>query len=693
MEKLKRTHYCGVLRESNLGERVVLMGWVQRRRDLGGVIFIDLRDRHGVCQVIFDASNLSAEDFARAEHLRSEYVIAAVGVVEKRSEDTINPNLETGTIDVRATALHIYSESKTPPFPIDEASSVREEIKLKHRYLDIRRPELLNNLIVRQRVLQYLRSQLIEGGFLEVETPILTKSTPEGARDYLVPSRLKKGNFYALPQSPQIYKQLLMVGGIDRYFQVAKCFRDEDLRADRQPEFTQFDMELSFVDEEDVLALLETLMSGLFESVLGVEIPKPFKRITYQEAMDSYGSDKPDLRFGMPMIDLTEMMRGCGFSVFNKAVAEGGVVKAICIPGGDALTRTQIEYLTKRAVEHGGSGMAWIAFDLDGTPKSILTKYFSMAEIEKIMLATDANPGDLIVFCAEPMDRARFVFGNLRLDIGDMLGLRKKDDYAFLIVTEFPLLEYSPEEKRFMAMHHPFTMPKEEDIHLFETDPGSMRAKAYDVVLNGIELGSGSIRIHDRDIQSKMFKALGFSAEEIEKRFGFMLGAFEYGVPPHGGFAFGIDRLLMLMIGADSIREVIAFPKMRDGSCAMMDTPSTVDYEQLEVLGISFEGHSETASVGKKAALDRIDHVAELARIALKPDERQDFARDLSDIIAFADQIAALDLEAVEPLNHVTDDENVFRADVVAEAYESEALLKNAPARVDDYFFVPKTVE
>jgi aspartyl-tRNA synthetase len=693
MLTLKRTTYGGRLREEHIGDTVVLNGWVQKRRDLGGVIFIDLRDRTGIVQVVFDIAHLSQADFEVAEHLRNESVIAVRGKVERRDADTINPNLETGTIDVRANALNLLSESKNPPFIIEEAQSVREELRLKYRYLDLRRPELRKNLEMRQSVMEVVRRFMKAAEFLEIETPILTKSTPEGARDYLVPSRMEKGKFYALPQSPQIYKQLLMVGGIDRYYQIAKCFRDEDLRADRQPEFTQVDLEMSFVDEEDVIQLLETLFVKIFKETLGVALPTPFRRMTYHEAMECYGFDKPDLRFDMPMVDLTDLMSVCSFDVFRNIVDRGGIVKGLTVPGGDSLTRTQIEELTRKAIAYGGKGMAWIAIGPDGMLKSVLTKYFSEEDMSQIIARLGAKPGDLMIFSADKADKAKTILGSLRLDLGDMLGLRRKEDYAFVVVTDFPQFEWSEEEERYVAMHHPFTMPQEEDIPLLESDPAAVRAKSYDFVLNGIELGSGSIRIHREDVQAMMFKRLGLSDEEARDRFGFMLNAFEYGVPPHGGFAFGLDRLLMMMLGTPSIRDVIAFPKMRDASCAMIQTPSTVQESQLHELSIYLEGQQMPEVQKETISQETIEYVAALSRLELQESEKAELTQNLMDIIAFADQLSKLDTSDVPPLDHILPVQNVFRKDEVQTSYTPEDLLKSAPKAINNCFFVPKTVE
>lgn len=692
---LKRSHYCGEIRESHIDSEAVLMGWAQRRRDLGGVIFIDLRDNSGIAQVVIDARDVDEKDFIKAEKIRSEYVIAVSGIIERRDEETVNPLIETGTVELRAKSIKILSEAKTPPFAIEEKSTVREELRLKHRYLDLRRPDLFQNLLLRQQVTQAVRQFLVTQRFLEVETPVLTKSTPEGARDYLVPSRVSKGSFYALPQSPQIYKQLLMVAGIDRYFQVARCFRDEDLRADRQPEFTQVDMEMSFVDEADVTGLLEKLFADMFKTVLGREIPLPFARMTWQDAMDKYGVDKPDLRFGMEIVDLTEIASTCSFEVFRKVTESGGVVRAINAKGCGDLTRTEIEELTKKAVSYGGKGMAWIAIREDGELYSVLTKFFKEEELKAMIAKLGGEPGDFIIFCADKLEAVRSILGSLRLDLGDLRGLRKKEDMAFLIVTEFPLLEWNAEDGRYVAMHHPFTMPVEEDLHLMDSDPLKVRAKAYDVVLNGTELGSGSIRIHLRELQKKMFKLLGFSETEAHDRFGFMLDAFQYGTPPHGGFAFGMDRLIMLMVGAESIRDVIAFPKMRDGSCAMSQSPSKVSMSQLRELdlisGLNDYVHVEPEK--PQVSSEDVDYVSGLARLALGEDEKEELTRNLRDIIAFADKLSELDVAGLDPIAHVMPIENVFREDRCIPSQDRTVLLQNAPAQRDGCFFVPKVVE
>ena len=562
------------------------MGWVQKSRNKGGIIFTDLRDRTGIIQIIFEESDCGAESFAKAERLRSEFTIAVTGVVEKRS-GAANENLKTGSIEVRAKSLRILSESEVPPFPIEENSKTREEVRLKYRYLDLRRPDLQRNILVRSRVATMVRQFLADEGFLEIETPTLIKSTPEGARDYLVPSRVHPGNFYALPQSPQLLKQLLMCSGFDRYFQLARCYRDEDLRADRQPEFTQIDMELSFVDVEDVLDVNERLLKKIFKEICGFDVQLPIQRMTWREAMDRFGSDKPDLRFGMELKNVSDVVRDCEFVVFKSALENGGSVRGINADGQAGMPRKKIDALVEYAKGFGAKGLAYLAIHEDGSYKCSFGKFMKEEELDALVKAMDGKPGDLLFFAADK-DKVVFdVLGNLRLELARQLDLLKKDDFKFLWVTEFPLLEYSEEEDRYVAMHHPFTMPMEEDIPLLDSDPGAVRAKAYDIVLNGTELGGGSVRIHQGDIQEKMFEVLGFTPERANEQFGFLLDAFKYGVPPHAGLAYGLDRVIMLMVGADSIRDVIAFPKVKDASCLMMEAPSEVDVKQLEELHIA----------------------------------------------------------------------------------------------------------
>ena len=586
MAGLKRSCRCTEVTEANVGQELTLMGWVQKSRNKGGIIFTDLRDRTGIIQIIFEESDCGAESFAKAERLRSEFTIAVTGVVEKRS-GAANENLKTGSIEVRARSLRILSESEVPPFPIEENSKTREEVRLKYRYLDLRRPDLQRNILVRSRVATMVRQFLADEGFLEIETPTLIKSTPEGARDYLVPSRVHPGNFYALPQSPQLLKQLLMCSGFDRYFQLARCYRDEDLRADRQPEFTQIDMELSFVDVEDVLDVNERLLKKIFKEICGFDVQLPIQRMTWREAMDRFGSDKPDLRFGMELKNVSDVVKDCEFVVFKSALENGGSVRGINADGQAGMPRKKIDALVEYAKGFGAKGLAYLAIHEDGSYKCSFGKFMKEEELDALVKAMDGKPGDLLFFAADK-DKVVFdVLGNLRLELARQLDLLKKDDFKFLWVTEFPLLEYSEEEDRYVAMHHPFTMPMEEDIPLLDSDPGAVRAKAYDIVLNGTELGGGSVRIHQGDIQEKMFEVLGFTPERANEQFGFLLDAFKYGVPPHAGLAYGLDRVIMLMVGADSIRDVIAFPKVKDASCLMMEAPSEVDVKQLEELHIA----------------------------------------------------------------------------------------------------------
>ena len=585
MKGLHRSHRCAEVVNAAIGSEVTVMGWVQKRRNLGGMIFIDLRDRSGLLQIVFDENDIGTEGYEKAGKLRSEFVIAVTGTVEKRG-GAVNENLATGEIEVRAKSLRVLSEAEVPPFPVEENSKTKEDVRLKYRYLDLRRPDLQRNLILKSRVMQLTRSFFTNEGFLEIETPMLGKSTPEGARDYLVPSRVHPGCFYGLPQSPQLYKQLLMCSGYDRYIQIARCFRDEDLRADRQPEFTQIDMELSFVDVDDVLDVNERLLKKLFKEVCNYDLQLPIQRMTWREAMDRFGSDKPDLRFGMELKNVSEVVKDCEFVVFKSALENGGSVRGINAEGQGHMPRKKIDALVEYAKGFGAKGLAYIAINEDGTYKSSFAKFMKDEEMAALVAAMDGKPGDLLLFAA---DRDKVVFdvlGNLRLELARQLDLLKKDDFKFLWVTEFPLLEYSEEEGRFVAMHHPFTMPMDEDLQYIDSDPGRVRAKAYDIVLNGVEMGGGSVRIHQADIQSKMFEVLGFTPERANDQFGFLLKAFKYGVPPHAGLAYGFDRMIMLMVGADSIRDVIAFPKVKDASCLMTKAPTPVDPKQLEDLGI-----------------------------------------------------------------------------------------------------------
>ena len=594
MMGLKRSHRCTEVTTADIGREVTVMGWVQKSRNKGGIIFVDLRDRSGILQIIFEESDCGAEDFAKAEKLRSEFVVAVTGRVEARS-GAVNENLATGAIEVRAHSMRVLAESETPPFPIEENLRTKEELRLKYRFLDLRRPDLQRKLITRSRVATLTRAFLAEEGFLEIETPTLIKSTPEGARDYLVPSRVHPGSFYALPQSPQLFKQLLMCSGYDRYFQLARCYRDEDLRADRQPEFTQIDMELSFGDVDDVLDVNERLLQKLFKEICNFDVQLPIQRMTWREAMDRYGSDKPDLRFGMELKDVSQVVKDCGFVVFKGALENGGSVRGINAEGQGHMPRKKIDALVEYAKGFGAKGLAYVALAEDGSFKSSFAKFMTDDEMKALIAAMDGKPGDLLLFAA---DRDKVVFdvlGNLRLELARQLDLLKKDDFKFLWVTEFPLLEYSEEEDRYVAMHHPFTMPMDEDIQYIDTDPGRVRAKAYDIVLNGVEMGGGSVRIHQSDIQSKMFEVLGFTPERANEQFGFLLSAFKYGVPPHAGLAYGLDRVVMLMVGADSIRDVIAFPKVKDASCLMTEAPGEVDEKQLQELGIEIAAAAEEA--------------------------------------------------------------------------------------------------
>ena len=592
MQGLHRTCRCAEVTTQMVGSEVTLMGWVQKARDKGGIIFVDLRDRSGIMQLIFENGSIDEEGFAKAGKLRSEFVIAVTGTVEKRG-GAVNENLATGEIEVKVKSLRILSEAEVPPFPVEENSKTKEDVRLKYRYLDLRRPDLQRNLMLKSRVMQLTRAFFTNEGFLEIETPMLGKSTPEGARDYLVPSRVHPGCFYGLPQSPQLYKQLLMCSGYDRYIQIARCFRDEDLRADRQPEFTQIDMELSFVDVDDVIDVNERYLSYLFKEVLGIDVKLPIQRITWQEAMDRFGSDKPDMRFGMELHDVSDIVKDCGFSVFTGALANGGSVRGINAEGQGSMPRKKIDKLVEFAKGYGAKGLAYIAIAEDGTRKSSFAKFMTEEEMDALVAAMDGKAGDLLLFAADKKKLVYDVLGALRLELAKQMDLLDKNEYRFVWVTEFPLLEWSEEENRFTAMHHPFTMPMDEDIPLLDTDPGAVRAKAYDIVLNGNEIGGGSVRIHQDDIQERMFKELGFTQEAAHEQFGFLLDAFKYGVPPHAGLAYGLDRLVMLMAKVDSIRDVIAFPKVKDASCLMTQAPQRVSEAQLDELGLEVEKEAE----------------------------------------------------------------------------------------------------
>ena len=588
MQGLHRTCRCAEVTTQMVGSEVTLMGWVQKARDKGGIIFVDLRDRSGIMQLIFENGSIDEEGFAKAGKLRSEFVIAVTGTVEKRG-GAVNENLATGEIEVRAKSLRVLSEAEVPPFPVEENSKTKEDVRLKYRYLDLRRPDLQKNLILKSRVMQLTRSFFTNEGFLEIETPMLGKSTPEGARDYLVPSRVHPGCFYGLPQSPQLYKQLLMCSGYDRYIQIARCFRDEDLRADRQPEFTQIDMELSFVDVDDVIDVNERYLSYLFKEVLGIDVKLPIQRITWQEAMDRFGSDKPDMRFGMELHDVSGIVKNCGFSVFTSALENGGSVRGINAEGQGSMPRKKIDKLTAFVKDYGAKGLAYVAIQEDGTVKSSFAKFMTEEQMQALIAAMNGEAGDLLLFAADKNKVVWDSLGALRIELAKQLELLDKNEYRFVWITEFPLLEWSEEENRFTAMHHPFTMPMDEDIPLLDTDPGAVRAKAYDIVLNGNEIGGGSVRIHQDDIQERMFKELGFTPEAAHEQFGFLLDAFKYGVPPHAGLAYGLDRLVMLIAKVDSIRDVIAFPKVKDASCLMTQAPQRVSEAQLNELGLEVE--------------------------------------------------------------------------------------------------------
>ena len=593
MQGLKRTHRCGELSAANVGETVTIMGWVQKNRNKGGLVFTDVRDRSGIIQVVCEEGTTDAAIIEKAASLRAEYVVAVVGKVEKRS-GAVNDKIATGEIEVIPSELRVLSESQTPPFPIEENSKTKEDIRLKYRYLDLRRPDLQRNLRMKSQVMTLTRQFFSDEGFLEVETPMLGKTTPEGARDYLVPSRVHPGSFYGLPQSPQLYKQLLMCSGVDRYIQIARCFRDEDLRADRQPEFTQIDMELSFVDVDDVIEVNEKYLKKLFKEVLDVDVQLPIQRMTWQEAMNRYGSDKPDLRFGMELKDVSDVVKDCGFAVFTSALENGGSVRGINAKGQGSMPRKKIDKLTAFVKDYGAKGLAYVALQEDGTVKSSFAKFMTDEQMDALVKAMDGEPGDLLLFAADKNKVVWDSLGALRVELAKQLELLDKNEYRFVWITEFPLLEWSEEQNRFVAMHHPFTMPMEEDIQYIESDPGRVRAKAYDIVLNGNEIGGGSVRIFQDDIQEMMFKALGFTKEQAYSQFGFLLDAFKYGVPPHAGLAYGLDRLVMLMAKQDSIRDVIAFPKIKDASCLMTEAPTPASEKQLEELSLAVEAQEET---------------------------------------------------------------------------------------------------
>lgn len=696
---MKRTNYCGLFTEGDVGQETTACGWVETKRDMGGVIFIDLADREGIVQVVFNPEYTSPQAFELAERIRSQSVLLVRGTMRLREEETVNPKIATGTVELRVSDAELLSPCAPLPFDPADADHVREDLRLAYRFLDLRRPALRHAIRFRHQVTRVIRRFLDDRGFVDVETPILTRSTPEGARDYLVPSRLHPGAFYALPQSPQLFKQLLMVSGFDRYYQIARCFRDEDLRADRQPEFTQLDLEMSFVDKEEVIALLESLFKTVMKEVIGLEIDHAFPRFTWDQAMDRYGTDKPDLRFDLPVVDLTDLAGQTDFSVFRQVVQGGGVVRAITVPGQADFSRSVIEELTDFAMSQGAAGMAWIAWRPSGEIYSILTKYVAESSLQEILSRVGARPGDFVLFCADSLEVTRRVTGALRLRLGELLGLRDPGQFAFAVVTDFPMFEYSEEEKRYQAQHHPFTMPHPQDLDHLASDPGRVRSQAYDFVLNGTELGSGSIRIHREDIQRQVFRVLGLADREIEERFGFMLTAFQYGAPPHGGFAFGLDRLVMILADRPSLRDVIAFPKTKDASDPMTQAPSPVDPEQLEDLGIRLAGGS---SVGEDALLTKKEQkVLEIdlrkleaqSRLRLTPHEEEGARRQLMEMIALTDAFDTIDTSSLPPVYTPSDARNIHLTEGDDRPPSREDIFLNAPAERDGFFLVPPVVE
>lgn len=698
---MKRTNYCGLFSEKDVGVEACACGWVETKRDMGGVIFIDLVDREGTLQVVFNPMLTDEATFELAERVRNQSVLLARGLIALRDVETINPKIATGTVELRVREAELLSPCDDLPFNPADADDVNEELRLRYRFLDLRRPILRNNLRFRHRIVSSIRRFMDDHDFVDVETPMLTKSTPEGARDYLVPSRIHPGSFYALPQSPQIFKQLLMVSGFDRYYQIARCFRDEDLRADRQPEFTQLDLEMSFVEQEDVLVLLEELFCHLIRDVMNIELIRPFRRLTWQEAMDTYGSDKPDLRFALPIVDITSYAETSTFTVFKKAVEKGGVVRAITVPGKSDFTRATIEQLTDFAISQGAGGMAWIAWRPDGEVYSILSKFISAEDMDVLLHLVDAKPGDFVLFSADELSVSRRVTGALRLLIGDMLELRDPAKFAFCMITDFPMFEYREEDRRWIAQHHPFTMPFKEDFHYLLSDPARVRSQAYDVVLNGTELGSGSIRIHRSEIQRKVFEALGLEEDEINSRFGFLLNAFRYGAPPHGGFAFGLDRLVMLLAGEDSLRDVIAFPKIRDASCLLTEAPSLVDPAQLSVLGIQLAKGSDAAEAQEKASrtpmrktpIINLPELEAQTRLSLTEDEERLIHKRLNYLIDLAENMQKVDTEGVPMTISPSDEKDVFLKPDETPGATRDQLLSNTAETRDGFIVVPPVVE
>ena len=690
---MERTHYCGTLRRVHIGRAATVCGWVLACRDMGGIIFVDVRDREGVVQTVFDLAVADAESFAAAERLRVQSVVKITGEIRLRDESTYNAALPTGEVELSARRLEVLSTADTLPFSLADDEPVREELRLKYRYLDLRRPQMYHNLLFRHMLIREAQRLLDDDGFLQVETPQLCISTPEGARDYLVPSRVHPGTFYALPQSPQIYKQILMVSGVDKYYQVARCFRDEDLRADRQPEFTQVDIERSFVDQEDMLSFLVRLFTALFQRVMGRPLPHPFKRITWQEAMDIYGNDKPDLRFDLPIVDVSDIAAKSSFSVFCGTLQAGGVVRCINVKGaGAAFTRSTIDLLTSHAVKLGAKGMAWILYKESGEINSILPKYFTKETWKALETRMGAENGDFLLFCADGLETARRVLSGLRVKCAELMGLIDKADYQFALVTDFPMFEYKKDENRFAAMHHPFTMPFLEDIELMFDDATKprVRSQAYDVVLNGVELGSGSVRIHRNDIQSKVFHALGFSKEDAREKFGFLLDAFRFGTPPHAGFAFGVDRLCMLLCGANSLRDVIAFPKTKDARCPLTGAPDYVDAAQLEALRLGVSAAEEgKAEHARAMSRETVKNTALLSMLTLSPDEERRMDQEFASIVDFAGELAGLQREA--PGKARVPYENVnLRPDEPGGCLAIDEVLMNAKTVAGRLITVPK---